>query len=149
PPRPRQFNPDVPRDLETVVLKAIARDPAHRYQTAGALADDLQRFLDGRPITARPVGRIERAVKWVRRNPVVTAMAVAVVLALAVGTTVSYLKYLDAEEQQKEAEKQKVIAQGKGREAQQQADKAKKEAAKAERATDYLVSIFALADAKG
>src|SRR5262249_352919 len=97
PVRPRKLNPSVPAHLETVVLKAIARHPAHRYQTAGALADDLQRFLDGRPITARPVGHIERAVKWVRRNPVVTGAALAVVLALAVGTTVSYLKYREAD----------------------------------------------------
>jgi serine/threonine protein kinase/formylglycine-generating enzyme required for sulfatase activity len=135
PVRPRKLNPGVPRDLETVVLKAIDRDPARRYQAAGALADDLQRFLDGRPITARPVGRIERGVKWVRRNPVVTGAAVAVVLALAVGTTVSYLKYLDAEEQKGMAVTQKE-------EAQREADKANK-------ARDFLVSIFELSDAKG
>jgi serine/threonine protein kinase/formylglycine-generating enzyme required for sulfatase activity len=103
--RPRKVNAGVPRDLETLVLKAIARDPAHRYQTAGALADDLQRFLDGRPITARPVGHIERAVKWVKRNPVVTGAALAVVLALAVGTTVSYRKYLEAQKETDKATK--------------------------------------------
>jgi serine/threonine protein kinase len=97
PVRPRKINPAVPRDLETVVLKAVAREPARRYQTAGALAEDLQRFLDGRPITARPVGHVERAVKWVKRNPVVTVAALAVVLTLAVGTAVSYLKYQEAE----------------------------------------------------
>src|SRR5262249_44425707 len=69
PVRPRKLNPTVPRDLETVVLKAIAREPAHRYQTAGALADDLQRFLKGEPIHARRVSFWERAVKWIRRRP--------------------------------------------------------------------------------
>jgi serine/threonine protein kinase/formylglycine-generating enzyme required for sulfatase activity len=125
PARPRKFNPAVPRDLETVVLKAIDRDPARRYQAPGALADDLQRFLDGRPITARPVGRIERAVKWVKRNPVVTGAAAAVVLALAMGTGVSYLKYLDAEQQKQEAQK---------------------EAEKAKKARDFLVSIFRISE---
>jgi serine/threonine protein kinase/formylglycine-generating enzyme required for sulfatase activity len=135
PVRPRKLNPGVPRDLETVVLKAIARDPAHRYQTAGALAEDLQRFLDGRPITARPVGHLERAVKWVKRNPVVTGAALAVMLALAVGTTVSYLKYLDAQQH-------KGIAEDREKEARQETDKAKK-------ARDFLVSILALSDAGG
>jgi WD40 repeat protein/serine/threonine protein kinase len=97
PPRPRNLSPGLPRDLETVVLKAIARDPARRYQTARALADDLGRFLDGRPITARPVGHVERAVKWVKRNRLVTGAALAVVLALAAGTTASYVKYREAD----------------------------------------------------
>ena len=56
PPRPRKLNPRIPRDLETIVLKTIARDPAHRHRSAGELADDLQRFLDDRPIRARRVG---------------------------------------------------------------------------------------------
>jgi WD40 repeat protein/serine/threonine protein kinase len=107
PRRPRQIDPAVPRDLETVVLKAIARDPAHRYQTAGALADDLQRFLDGRPITARPVGPIERSVKWVRRNKVVTGAALAVLLALVGGTAASLLKYWEADAARR-AESQRV-----------------------------------------
>jgi WD40 repeat protein/serine/threonine protein kinase len=97
PPRPRNLSPALPRDLETVVLKAIAREPARRYQTARALADDLERFLDGRPITARPVGHVERAVKWVKRNRIVTGAALAVVLALTAGTAVSYVKYREAD----------------------------------------------------
>ena len=57
PPRLRKLDPTVPRDLETIVAKAIARDPAHRYATAGALAEDLQRFLEDRPIRARRPAR--------------------------------------------------------------------------------------------
>jgi formylglycine-generating enzyme required for sulfatase activity len=142
PVRPRSLNPGVPRDLETVVLKAIARDPAHRYQTAGALAADLQRFLDGRPITARPVGLVERAVKWVKRNPVVTGAALAVVLALSLGTAASYLKYLDAQQQ-------KGIAEERRQDADQQKGIAVEEARRAKRARDFLVSIFELSDANG
>src|SRR5262249_21268460 len=94
-PRLRQFRHDAPRDLVTIIEKACEKEPARRYQVADALADDLRRFLDGRPIAARPVGNLERAAKWIRRNPIVTGAALAVALALSLGTTVSFLKYLD------------------------------------------------------
>ena len=116
PERPRALDATLPRDLETICLKCLAKEPAKRYSTAAELGADLRAYLDGRPIAARPVGRVERAVKWVTRNPVVTAMAAAVMLALTVGATVSYLKYRDAEEQRgiaearrKDAEEQKGI----------------------------------------
>src|SRR5205807_6889738 len=82
PVRPRKANPAVPRDLETVVLKAIARDPAHRYQTPAEMAEDLKRFVEDRPVRARRISGAERLWRWCRRNPVETAMALAVVLAL-------------------------------------------------------------------
>src|SRR5262249_5117224 len=71
PPRPRQVAPRMPRDLETIVLKAMAREPAHRYTTAAEMAEDLRRFLEDRPIRARRVGPWERGVRWCRRNPLV------------------------------------------------------------------------------
>src|SRR5262249_49520340 len=69
PPRLRRVEPSVPRDLETVVHKAIERDPAHRYATAGELAEDLRRFLDDRPIRARRLSPAERAWRGGRRDP--------------------------------------------------------------------------------
>jgi serine/threonine protein kinase/Flp pilus assembly protein TadD len=83
PPRLRDLDPSVPRDLETVVHKAIERDPAHRYPSAGDLAEDLRRFLDDRPIRARRLSLAEHAWRWCRRNPAAAAL-VAAVLALLV-----------------------------------------------------------------
>jgi serine/threonine protein kinase/Flp pilus assembly protein TadD len=86
PPRLRGLNRQVPLDLETIVHKAIARDPAHRYESANAMSDDLQRFLDGRPILARRVSSFERLYRWARRNPALAASLGCVALLLLVTT---------------------------------------------------------------
>jgi formylglycine-generating enzyme required for sulfatase activity/predicted Ser/Thr protein kinase len=83
PGRPCQLDRSIPRDLETVVLKAMACDPAHRYATAAAMAEDLRRFLEDRPILARRTGVHERLARWCRRNPVVAGLQAAVFLLLA------------------------------------------------------------------
>ena len=72
PKRPRSINHNVPRDLETIILKAIEKEATRRYASAGALADDLSRFLGDRPIRASRVVLVEQAWRWCRRNPVVT-----------------------------------------------------------------------------
>jgi serine/threonine protein kinase len=82
---PRQLNDKVPRDLETICLKAMAKAPARRYATAPDLADDLRRWLNGEPIRARPLGRAERLWRWCRRNPVAASLLVAVSLGSAFG----------------------------------------------------------------
>ena len=82
PAPPSRLAPKVPRDLETICLKCLSKEPARRYASAEALADDLRRFLAGEPVQARPVGRLERAVKWARRRPAAAALVGVTVLAL-------------------------------------------------------------------
>jgi tRNA A-37 threonylcarbamoyl transferase component Bud32 len=92
---PRSLNDKVPRDLETICLKAMAKTPSRRYASARELAEDLRRYLAGEPIRARPIGRVERLGRWCRRNPVAAGLLVAVTLGSAFG--LAYLSYLSEE----------------------------------------------------
>ena len=76
---PRQLQPSIPRDLDTICLKCLEKDPNRRYVSADALADDLQRFLNHRAIQARRVSRIGKAQRWCRRNPVASVSLICVV----------------------------------------------------------------------
>ncbi|MCA9258907.1 MAG: serine/threonine protein kinase, partial [Planctomycetales bacterium] len=82
PPLPRKINRQIPRDLETVVLKAIAKEPAHRYRTADELADDLRRFSTGMPVLARRASTLRSAARWSRRNPLAAVLAAGFAAAL-------------------------------------------------------------------
>jgi len=104
---PRRIDPRIPRDLETIVLKAMAREPADRYVSAEVMAADLQRFLEDRPIEARRAGPAERLWRWCRRNRAVAVLAGASLLLLVAIALVSAMAYvhtksaLDAESRQR------------------------------------------------
>jgi WD40 repeat protein/serine/threonine protein kinase len=131
PVRPRKLNPGVPRDLETVVLKAIARDPAHRYQTPADMAEDLKRFVEDRPVKARRVSETEKFLRWCRRNPVVAGLAACLLLSLAGGVIATSLKWREAESHRQVAVQEKQEAD----DARQDAETARNEAFKARHAS--------------
>src|SRR5205814_1654333 len=81
---PSRLRPDVPRDLETICLKCLHKEAGRRYASADDLADDLRRWRNGEPIAARPVGGVERLVKWVKRQPALAGMLAVLVLVIAV-----------------------------------------------------------------
>jgi tRNA A-37 threonylcarbamoyl transferase component Bud32 len=90
---PSDLKPDVPLDLETICLKCLEKEPRHRYATADELADDLQRFLDDRPIKARPLGLAARTFRWCRRN---TGAAAAIAVAMVSLTILSVAGWVAA-----------------------------------------------------
>jgi WD40 repeat protein/Tfp pilus assembly protein PilF len=103
PVAPTQLQPRIPRDLETICITCLQKEPARRYATAEALADDLQRFRADRPIQARRSGVAERGWRWCRRNPVLAAMTASAALLLVAVAVVSLVAALRLNERQKEA----------------------------------------------
>jgi WD40 repeat protein/serine/threonine protein kinase len=93
PPAPRKLNGRIPRDIETICLKCLEKEPGQRYGTAQALTDDLQRFLDGQPIQARPVSRVEHVWRWAKRKPAVASLLAAAALLLASIATLATVGY--------------------------------------------------------
>jgi tetratricopeptide (TPR) repeat protein len=117
PPPLRRANPKVPRDLETITLKCLAKEPGHRYATAADLAADLRRWLAGEPVLARPVGAFGRLMRWSRRNPAVAGLLAALVVVFGSAFAGVTWKWQEAE-----------ASEAKAKEAEAEAKKASKEA---------------------
>jgi serine/threonine protein kinase len=106
----RRLNPGIARDLETITLKCLHKDPARRYLAAAELADDLRCFRESRPIRARPVGRAERAWRWCQRNRVVANLLGTVILLLISLPTVAVIGYFNTMAASEEAQSQEKKA---------------------------------------
>ena len=123
PPPPRTVEPSIPSDLETIVLKAIAKSPADRYQSAAEMASDLRRFLEDKPIQARRASWLERSWRWCRRNPRMAALVGSVatlLVVIAVGSTLAARSLKRERDTARNAEKE-------ARTAERQAEQAERE----------------------
>ncbi len=114
---PRRLVPKLPCDLETICLKCLEKGPAQRYASAGALADDLQRFLDHKPILARPTTAWQRLAKWARRRPAVAALTLLSAVTAAVGFALVTWQWREAEAARAGQERQRRQAEDALREA--------------------------------
>jgi serine/threonine protein kinase len=149
PVSPRLLNPKVNRDLETITLKCLQKDPANRYASAQELADDLERHLKGESIQARPTGHIDRLWRWSRRHPAaataVAAIAVGLVsvsaLAIALGNTNQNLK--SSNESLQLANQAETIAKKNAESKQREAETARDET---KQILDYIVAAFRKSD---
>ena len=131
PPRPRIVDSRIPRDLETIVLKAIEKDPKARYQTAEAMGEDLGRFLADEPIRARQVSSAERYWRWSRRNPAIAVLGgvlTAVLMATTVGSLVAARYFWNLAGRESRANQQSQEAQRIAVKAQDVAERAQKQA---------------------
>ncbi len=123
---PRTIDPQIPRDLETICLKAMAKGPQERYGGCGVLAEDLRRWLEDEPIRARRMGPIERAARWSRRNPLVATLVAAIMLVTVAGLAAVTWQW-------QRAELNRTLAEGNLTEAQRQQSRAEANLAKANR----------------
>jgi WD40 repeat protein len=119
---PRTLQPAVPRDLQTICLTCLRKQPRRRYTSALSLADDLQRFREGRPIRARPTGPAERLWRWCLRNPPVALLLAAVTLSLVGGMATTFWFQVQAVREKAKAEQEAERAQREAEQAQRERD---------------------------
>jgi tetratricopeptide (TPR) repeat protein len=139
---PRQLVPKVPVDLETICLKCLQKDRARRYASALDLADDLTRYLEGRPIVARPVGRVEHLKRWCRRNPMDAALLACLMVALGLGFSAALTLWLRADQQRQIADLARAEAEGERQQALHAEQTAKNNEAKAKESAAELRAVL-------
>ncbi|KFN50767.1 serine/threonine-protein kinase [Arenimonas composti] len=111
PPRPSSLRRAIPADLDAICLRCLEKEPAQRYASARELADDLGRFLDGRPVGARPLSPPQRFVRWLRREPKLAFASSAAFAALAIGFAVAAVQWREAESARSISEVQRLRAE--------------------------------------
>lgn len=146
---PAQLQPGCPKDLETICLKAMSKDPEKRYSSCQAFADDLRAFLDGRPIAARPVGTIEKTWRWAKRNPRV-AIPSGIAALFVVATAVLGVAFaIVFDRQKKEAEglandRQRALVQAEEKRVEAEKERDQKEKARQGEAENYQLARDAI-----
>ncbi len=144
---PSRARQDTPKDLDTICLKCLEKEPHQRYQSAEVLADELRRFQEGEPIQARPIGSVEKLTRWMRRNALVSTLLIAVLLVLAAGATVSTLLAIRAGAEAKRADGEAHVARLASRLADDRAEKEQEARRKAQKA-ETLAGQRAIAEQK-
>lgn len=112
PVSPRELNPDVDQDLETICLKCLEKEPASRYESARAVAEELQRYLDGVPIVARPINALERTWRLCKRHPAVAVLTCALFVTLLAGSLISLRYAIRANRKAEQATAQATMTMG-------------------------------------
>jgi serine/threonine protein kinase len=140
PRSPRLIDKTIPQELDTILMKSIAKDPADRYSSAKAMADDLRRFLDDQPILARPPSAFDKAVKWTKRHRAITLTTILMLLLIAAGLAVSTALIARAQAKTKVAYK---LETDKAEEAKQAQIRAERSFKQARDAVDFFTQVAA------